>query len=527
MRVLLVEPQYRRGRPERVEGQKVDEESLWYPPLGLMKLSRYHKERGDQVLFAHGIDKSLPLSQDLFGPPIDRIYVTTLFTFHFDAIVKTIKYYKELVSGTSARIFVGGIMASLMPDEIFEATGIFPIEGIIKSSKVLDPDLDGVDIDSLAPDYDLVDSHLYAVNNTYYGYTTRGCVNQCDWCGVRALEPKYVPYIDIKPMIKQMRAEYGDKPILKLMDNNVLASPRLGHIIEDLLSLGYGRGQRTTDAPRRGRVIDFNQGVDASFMSETNMALLAQLNVRPLRVAFDRIDEKAKYVEAVDLAAKHGFTDFSNYMLFNFDDSPFDLYERLLVNIRLNEKFAKGVKKRDGPQIYSYPMRYAPIYGGPGRPGVNKHRDFVMDGGDGRRDWLTSPRWTRRFIRSIEIMKGAAHGAISPTPSLALRTIGETPEEFLTNLYMPEVLLRERNKHEKRVYKYEPSRPPGTGAVEDFRLFMLGLLRKADDRFRLFHEAVSGNSVAMVRKGLEGCRDKEIRKWLALYDVKAASEEEQ
>lgn len=39
-------------------------------------------------------------------------------------------------------------------------------------------------IDLLPPDYDLVDPDLYAVNETYYGYTSRGCVSSCPWCGV-------------------------------------------------------------------------------------------------------------------------------------------------------------------------------------------------------------------------------------------------------------------------------------------------------------------------------------------------------
>ena len=58
MKVLLVEPGYKNK----------------YPPLGLMKISAYHKALGDEVIFVKGEEKSLK------GMKWDRIYITTLFT---------------------------------------------------------------------------------------------------------------------------------------------------------------------------------------------------------------------------------------------------------------------------------------------------------------------------------------------------------------------------------------------------------------------------------------------------------------
>ena len=70
MKVLLVEPNYKNK----------------YPPLGLMKISTYHKMLEDEVHFVKGID------QELEDEVWDRIYITTLFTFDFDVDVKTINY---------------------------------------------------------------------------------------------------------------------------------------------------------------------------------------------------------------------------------------------------------------------------------------------------------------------------------------------------------------------------------------------------------------------------------------------------
>ena len=60
-RVLLVEPGYHNK----------------YPPLGLMKLASYHRQRGDLVQFVKGEDRAVLLE------PWDRVYVTTLFSFEW------------------------------------------------------------------------------------------------------------------------------------------------------------------------------------------------------------------------------------------------------------------------------------------------------------------------------------------------------------------------------------------------------------------------------------------------------------
>jgi hypothetical protein len=518
MRVLLVEPQYRRRRPLKggKPDSKLDDSVLWYPPLGLMKLSRFHKDRGDEVRFVSGCDRRVFHEPDLFSPAHlwDRVYITTLFTYHFDRIVKTIRFYLDAVGGTAGKIFVGGVMASLMPDAIFKETGIYPVLGTLGSPEALR--LPGnTNIDMLPLDYELLDPTLYATNDTYYAYTTRGCTNHCPWCGVPILEPEFIPYIDVKPMIRAMRDLYGDKANLKLMDNNVLASPELKRIVQDLLELGYGRGEHTQTHPKRQRVVDFNQGLDAKLLNQRTMRLLARLNIRPMRIAFDRLREKAEYVRALELANRYGVDEFSNYMLYNYNDTPRDLYERLCVNIRLNEKWLAETPDRVSGKVYSYPMRYAPI--DDADHGAHKHRERIADEDAGKRDWLRRPVWTRRFTRNIEIMKGAAHGAISPTPTLAWRTVGATFDEFLANLYMPEELLRNRNCHERRVYEHEPERKPGTGKVEEFRGFVLALLEEGGERFRRFHNAVCANSAQAVRASLKEIRDPEIRRWLKWY----------
>lgn len=523
MKILLVEPDYRRASAnfiktvtDKSNKKKRNDESLWYPPIGLLKIATFHRRRGDEVKFVIGCDKTVFQEADLFANDIlwDRIYITTLFTFDWKNVIKTINFYKNAVGGSIHKIYVGGIMASIMSNDIFEETGINPVIGILDSPQRIELDGDE-NIDLLPPDYSILDNRIYAINETYYAYTTRGCTRRCPWCGVPIIEPNYCEYIDIKPLIYKMRENYGDKPRLKLMDNNVLASPSLKFIVNDLVELGYGRGQNTRTVPPRIRVIDFNQGLESTYVNDDNISLIDKLHIKPMRIAFDRLAYRETYTRAIRTAHEHGFKEFSNYMLYNEKDTPRDLYDRLIINIQINRKWRDGNGKSSAA-IYSYPMRFAPIKDDSSQK-LNRVRDYVPLKQTQKIDYLSNAQWTKRFTRNIEIIKGAAHGAISPTPSLALRAIGASYAEFIANLYMPEELLRNRNKYEKHIYAYDPDRTPGSGDVERFRDFILRLLNKQNEVFFEFHDAVSPCSKETIKQAFKACKNDEVREWLSWY----------
>jgi hypothetical protein len=102
--ILLVEPDYQNK----------------FPPLGLLKISTYHKEKKDTVHFVKGLLKE----KNHFW---DRIYISTLFSFYHKKTIETIRYYKNLVNGDTKRIYVGGGYATLQPMRIYNETGIYPI----------------------------------------------------------------------------------------------------------------------------------------------------------------------------------------------------------------------------------------------------------------------------------------------------------------------------------------------------------------------------------------------------------------
>lgn len=152
-----------------------------YPNLALMKISSYHKARGDNVEWYN------PLCS------YDKVYIAKVFSFTPDY-----GYY-------------------INADQVEKGGTGYDIK------KVLLPE-----IDRMIPDYD-----LYNVDkNLAYGFLTRGCPNHCKWCVVPKKEGNIATYMDIEEI-----AVNGRKNII-LMDNNILASDYGLQQIEKIISMG-------------------------------------------------------------------------------------------------------------------------------------------------------------------------------------------------------------------------------------------------------------------------------------------------
>jgi hypothetical protein len=394
--ILLVEP----GYPTK------------FPPLGLMKISTYHKHLGDNVKFVKGYNSELAYEY------WDRIYIATLFTYHWKITIEDILAYKNLLHGDISRIFLGGIMASLMPDELWHATGIKPITGVLCEPGMLREDNNYI-VEDMIPDYDLFNdsSVKYTLLDSYFGYSTRGCIHKCDFCGVPILEPSFIDYKGLKPYINNINEKFGIKQHLVLFDNNVLASKHFDQIIRDIIDLGFHKGNKLND---RQRHVDFNQGTDARLMKEWHFKLLSQISISPLRIAFDHVGLEKIYVDKIRLAAKYEIRNLSNYILYNFRDTPEDLWQRLKINIDLNREYDL--------KIYSFPMKYMPL----------KSTD---------RSFVDAPGWNWYFIRSVQrILNVTKRGVVMPGEDFFYRAFGENLEDFMTILHMPENILMKRGR---------------------------------------------------------------------------------
>ena len=187
-------------------------------------------------------------------PLYDRVYVATLFTFYWKITVETINFAKTLVKSNS-NVFVGGVSATLLYDDIVEQTGIIPIKGLLDKPKILDKNNKilgkhkDIIVDTLPLDYSILDEtdYKYPENNVYYGYMTRGCTRKCPFCAVPTLEPEYCEYVSLKEKIEDTKTTFGEQKNLLLLDNNVLASPRFTEIIQEIIDCGFGKGASYTE----------------------------------------------------------------------------------------------------------------------------------------------------------------------------------------------------------------------------------------------------------------------------------------
>lgn len=554
-KVLLVEPNYKNK----------------YPPIGLMKMATYFRDSGDDVRFFKGNLQDLVLeldvddllddlcrmnssikwrkfkatlmkylrlghsaildeidafnadiiayemvkaarrnykNKDYFqNPRFDFVGITTLFTFYFDITIDTINFAKQLCKNPQ-NVMVGGIMATLLPDKVFEKTGIYPFVGQLDKPGDIDPG-DPRIIDTLPLDYSILEEidYKYPANNAYFGYMTRGCINKCNFCAVPTLEPKYCDYIGIKEQIEIAAKRFGEQRDLLLLDNNILASKCYEQIIDEIRECGFGPDAKllpvnqyqvaiqnlkdnynnrayirkcitiykeimkklpeklqgdfyllleqndllsvdtaTRDAilqideqvaplyvkthsamrPKK-RIIDFNQGVDARLINDQNMKKMAEVCIHPLRIAFDHWSMKETYESAVRCAVRHGIRELSNYMLYNFNDHPEELYYRMKLNAELCEEL--------DATIYSFPMKYHPIF----------DEEYFMN-----RDFI-GKHWNKKFVRAVQAVLNSTKGCIGRGLDFFYEAFGSNEERFWTIMWMPEAFIIYRMKFKENL----------------------------------------------------------------------------
>ena len=162
-----------------------------YPNLALMKISAYHKAKGDNV------EWYTPFNY------YEKVYMAKVFSF-------TEGYRQYIINA----------------DEIEKGGTGYDI------AKALP-----VDIDRMQPDYTL---YPQIDSKTAYGFLTRGCPNHCKWCVVPRKEGTIAPYMDVEEIAINRRNS------LILMDNNVLASDyglkQLEKIVQLKLHIDFNQG---------------------------------------------------------------------------------------------------------------------------------------------------------------------------------------------------------------------------------------------------------------------------------------------
>jgi hypothetical protein len=220
-----------------------------YPNLALMKIARYHKQKGDEVTWYSPFDHH------------DLLYMAKVFSFTPD--------YFQCISNAD-RIERGGTG--------YDIAKILPVE-----------------IDRLQPDYTIypgIDPH------TAYGFLTRGCPNRCKWCIVPQKEGRIAPYMDVEEIAVDGRDN------LVLMDNNILASDHGLAQIEKIVRLNEERRRMRHPLLK----VDFNQGLDARLVTDEVASLLARLRwIKRIRFGCDTQAQIAECERATSLIDRYGY----------------------------------------------------------------------------------------------------------------------------------------------------------------------------------------------------------------------------
>ena len=341
-----------------------------YPPLGLLRISSMlkNKNKGCSVYSQVGIGAPKQLTNP------KQVYITSLFTWDYRYLCECINYYSNKYP--KSEVLIGGIGISLLDDIEFDNKNVTIKKGLF------------TDAEFHPPDY----SHNFGRRiNTSISFTTRGCKRNCEFCSVNVLEPTF--FIrdgwerDIDPNYKY----------ITLWDNNFLQSPNFEKDCKILT--------------KYNKIVDFNQGIDSRLYDEEKSKILSTVRVDPLRFAFDNISYEKYILKAIYIARKNTKTEIRVYVLYNYDDTPEELYYRI------------NLLNKEGVLIF--PMRYrSPVKTNATIPGKN---------------------WNTYLIRAfnLSLLFYYKKGLIKKDRNAFLNIYGKNEKEFIQKLY--------------RIYEYDKS----------------------------------------------------------------------
>ena len=253
----------------------IDVDGHNFPNIPLMKLSAWHKQKGDQVEWYN----------PMFSGHMDRVYMSKVFSFTDDFM-----YYidaDEIIKGGS------GYCISLENGK-----------EVYNKSKDIDllPE-----IEHIYPDYS-----LYAIEDTAYGFLSRGCPRGCSFCHVEAKEGRRsVKVADLNEFWN------GQKNIV-LCDPNILACRQWKELLQQLID--------------SKAVVDINQGMDIRLMTEEKAEMLKRIKLKNLHFAGDRFKDKEKILPKFKMFKEITSIrdrDLIVYVLCNYDTTIEQYLERI------------------------------------------------------------------------------------------------------------------------------------------------------------------------------------------------------
>lgn len=285
----------------------IDVDGHNFPNLPLMKISAYHKTRGDSVEWYQ------PLVHGFPAEPMDVVYMSRIFGDEYSTDYEYFINAKKVIKGGT-----GYHIKVIDGAEVFDS----------EHHKDLPEE-----IEHQYPDYSLYPQYT---KDTAYGFLTRGCSNNCSFCLVSKKEGRCSRKVaDLQEFWK------GQKHIV-LLDPNLLGCKE--HL---------GLLQQLADSKAK---VDFTQGLDARFVTRENLELIKQIKVDMLHFAFDFMKFENQIIRGLTLVRE--ILDINDrsaivYMITNYDTTiEQDLYR---VNKIRELGFAPDVRiyrKNSLPKIH-------------------------------------------------------------------------------------------------------------------------------------------------------------------------------
>ena len=215
----------------------IDVDGHNYPNLPLMKISAWHKTRGDTVEWYEPLKSAFD--------PLDKVYMSKVFSFTPDYPYPV--YAEEIVRGGS-----GYCISVVDVKEVFD-----------KSKNIELP----YEIEHIYPDYS-----IYGIIDTAYGFLTRGCPRGCGFCIVKDKEGL------CSRKVADLNEFWNGQKYIELLDPNILACKDWKDLLQQLI-----------DSKAK---VNFNQGLDIRMMNEEKAEMLSQIPIKAIHFAWDRYDDK-------------------------------------------------------------------------------------------------------------------------------------------------------------------------------------------------------------------------------------------
>ena len=243
----------------------IDVDGHNFPNIPLMKLSAWHKQQGDHV------EWYLPL----ISGHMDRVYLSKVFSFtpDYEFFIDA----DEVIKGGS-----GYAIAFVDGREIYDKSKDQPLSP---------------EIEHIYPDYS-----IYGITETAYGFLSRGCPRQCDFCHIKDKEG--IRSHKVADLSEFWR---GQKKIC-LLDSNILACCEWRDLLGQLID--------------SRAIVDFNQGLDIRLMTDEKAEMISQIKVERLHFAWDRYQDKDAIIPRLKTFAEHSRLNSRKIMVYclcNFD----------------------------------------------------------------------------------------------------------------------------------------------------------------------------------------------------------------